>query len=111
MARTAGTDHLSMIDQVDRSEGVDAVAILANGRCLNMRRILASCIDTVVAAGTIAGDVDVIEVRWRPGHGCVAIVTIVATREVVEVLTGCCDAVMTGPATAKHLCVVNHVGW
>lgn len=111
MAGPAGANHLCVIDQVDRSEGVDAVAILADGRCLNMRRILASRVDAVVAAGAITGDVDVVKIRWQPAHGRVAIVTVIATREMVEVFAGCCDAVMTGSTAAKHLRVIDHVRW
>ena len=110
MARTAGTNHLCMIDQVRGSPEIDAVAVLANDRCLNMHRVLASRVDAVMAAGAIARDIDVIEVGGQPGHGRMTVVAIVATGEMVEVLTGCCDAVMTRSAAAKHLRVVNHVG-
>ena len=109
MARAACTDYLSMIDHRCRGPGINAVAIFTDRRCLNVRRVLAGCVNTVVAARAIAGDINVIKICWRPGHSCVAIIAIVATGEMVEILAGCRDAVMTGTTAAKHLCVVNHV--
>jgi len=100
MAGAAGTKHLCVIDQIHGRPEIDAVAILANGRRLNVRCILTSRVDTVMAAGAVTGDIDVIEICRQPGHGRMAVVAIVATGEVVEVLTGCRDTVMTGPAAA-----------
>ena len=111
MARTAGTKDLSVIDQVCRSPDINAVAILTNSRCLNVHRILASRVDTVMAAGAVTADIDVIEISRQPGHGRMAVVTIVAAGEMVEVLTGCRDAIVTGSTTTKYLRMIDHVGW
>ena len=45
------------------------MAVLTNIRGLQMRGILTGCICAVMAAGTIAGDVDVIEVGGSPAGG------------------------------------------
>ena len=63
MARATCAYNLRVIHGIGWHPGIRVVAVLANVACLNMRRILARCVSTVVAARAIAGDVDVIEVR------------------------------------------------
>ena len=63
MAGTASADHLGVINTDHGLPQVSAVAIFADGRCLNVRRAFAGSFNAVMAAATVAGDVDVIEVR------------------------------------------------
>ena len=50
VARTAGTQHLGMVDGIGRRKYVGVVTILTNVACLNVRRALADGINTVVTA-------------------------------------------------------------
>ena len=65
-----------------------AVAVFANIRSKNMRRVLARRIGAVVAGHTAVDDVDVIKVGGKPGDRRVAIVTIVAARDMRWMFTG-----------------------
>jgi len=74
-----------------------------------MGRVLASRIRAVVAADAIAGDVDVIEIRRNPRSGGVAIVTIVAARDVRRVLARCDGAIVAGETCPDYLGVIHGV--
>lgn len=63
MAGTAGAKHLRVINRVNGYPDVRGMAVFANIARLKMGRILARCIRAVMAAGTVAGNVDVIEIR------------------------------------------------
>ena len=71
------------------------MAVFAHSCSLYVRSVLASCVCAVMAAGAVSRDGRVVEVRWRPADGRVAIVTVVATGEVGRMLAGSCIAVMT----------------
>ena len=75
-----------------------------------MRRILAGRIRAVVAADAISRDVHVVEVRRYPGDCRVAVIAVLAARNVRRVLAGGDRAVMAGAAGAEYLCVVDGVG-
>jgi hypothetical protein len=64
-----------------------------------------------MTVGAVARDVRVVEVRWRPPDGRVAIITVVATGEVGRMFAGGGIAVMTGTATTEYLCVINSYYW
>ena len=80
VARLAGSYDLSMVDHGRWRPEVHAMAIFAYSRGLYVRDIFARSIRAVVAAGAIAGNARVVEVRWRPGNGRMAIVAVIATR-------------------------------
>lgn len=63
MAGTASADNLCVVYSVGRYPGIRIMAILANITRLNVRRVLAGGIRTVVAANAIACNIDVIKVR------------------------------------------------
>ncbi len=100
-----------MIDREYRREHVRRVAVFTNVRSLNVRRVLAGGVSSVMAAHAVAGYVDVIEIRRQPGNGAVAVVAIIATGNVRRVLAGRSDPIMAGAATAENLGVIdNHDG-
>ena len=63
VAGTTGADHLGVINRGRRLPQVGAVTVFADGGCLYVRCAFARGLDAVMAAGTIAGDAQVIEVR------------------------------------------------
>lgn len=77
-------------------------------RCrLHMRWVLACGIAAVVAARTISGDIDVVKVCRDPAACGMAIVTIVATDDVVRIFARCDCAVMAGSATTNNLQMID----
>ncbi len=85
---TRGTraQHLGMVDSNDRHPGSRCVAVFADIGRTYMRRVLAGCIGTVMASEAIAGDVYVIEVGRNPRDGSVAVIAVVAARDVCRIL-------------------------
>ena len=63
MAGSATPDYLGVIDGHHRHEDIGAVAIFTDIRRLNMREILAGCVRAVMAADTVASDINVVEIR------------------------------------------------
>ena len=78
------------------------------GRCV--RWVFARRVGAVVAAEAVSGDVHVIEIRRYPRDGGMAVIAIVAARDVRGVLARCDRAVVTGTACANYLCMVHPVG-
>ena len=72
-----------------------------------MRQAFAGRVRAVMAARTVAGDAQVIEVRRQPGDGAVTIVAIVAACDVRRVFPACGGAVMTGAARSQYLHVID----
>jgi len=64
MTRAAGANDLQMVDRRRRRKHIRAVAVFADVAGLNVHRILAQGIRTVVATKTIINDVYVVEDRW-----------------------------------------------
>ena len=88
------------------------MAILANIRRQDVLRVLAGGNRAVMAAYAVAHDIRMIEIRRRPCDSRVAVVTIVATRDMCWMFSGRGDAVMTSCATAEYLCVIDrHNGY
>lgn len=85
------------------------MAVFADIGRLNMREVLARSVGAVVAAGAIARDIDVIEIRGQPGNRRVTVITIGAARNMLCILAGRSYAVMTGAAATQHLRMVDRV--
>ncbi len=107
MTRPTATHDLRMVYGVHRRKHVAVMAVFTDVGGLNMCWILASRVRAVVAAHTIASDIDVIEVRRYPTRGRMTVVAVVAAVNVCQGLAGRRDAVMTGAAGAHYLRVVN----
>lgn len=91
----ASTDYLGVVDRYGRRPKVDAVTILTNQRGLNVRDMFAGRVRAVMAVGAVTGDAGVIKIGRRPGDSRVAIVAVIATREVGRVFSSSGCAVMT----------------
>lgn len=76
-----------------------------------MSRVLACGLSAVVATDAVVRDVHVIEVGRYPGKRCMAVIAVVATRNVRRVLAGRRIAVMAGNAGSQYLGVVHHISW
>jgi len=83
------------------------MAVLTDVRCLHVSRILAGRVRTVMAAHTVPGDVDVIEIRRQPADGAVAVIAVIAAGNMVLAFAGGDVAVVAGPATTEDLGMVD----
>ena len=110
VAGSAHPDNLCVVDRKSRSPNVRVMAILTNIARLNVCEILARRLDTVVAAGAVASDSDVIEVGGQPSGRCMAVIAIVAGRNMCQMFAGCGRTVMAGSAGAENLRVIDSVG-
>ena len=90
-----GSEHLRVIDLHDGCECDDAMTVFADARCRNVRRRLADCSDSVVAACAISRDVIVVEIRRRPRGRTMTVLARVAAEDVACVLSGGDNAVVT----------------
>ena len=66
VAGTTSADYLGVIHRVSRNPDIGVMAVLANFRCQNVRRVLAGRFNAIVAACAIAGDANVVEIRGQP---------------------------------------------
>ncbi len=108
---TAGSNHMHVIDSIRGRECAGVVAIFTDITCLNVSQALACRIGTVMAATAVAGNVRVVEIRRQPADGRVAVVAVIAARNVCRVFAGGCHAIMTGPAGPDYLCVIHREHW
>ncbi len=90
-----GAENLIVIDRRDRFPYIGIVTILANVGRQHVQWTLAGGVGTVVTANTIVDDIHVIEIRRHPGDARVAVVAVVAARNMGRVLAGGDCAVMT----------------
>lgn len=110
MAGDARADDLGVINDIGRCECHVVVAVLADVSGVDMRGVLADRIGAVMAAHTVVGDVDVIEVCRDPSVRRVAVVAVVAACDMCRVLALGGHAVMTREACADDLGVVDGIG-
>lgn len=103
------SEHLRVIDHVDRREEHRVMACLTYIGGLRMRRVLAGRIRAVVAIDAVPDDIKVIEIRRDKGHSGMAIVTVVAARDVCWILANRDHIVMARDAGADNLGVINGV--
>ena len=107
VARAASAQHLRVIDGVCWRPNIGVVAVFADIRGLHVREILALCLDAVMAACTVAGDIDVIEIRGQPANCRMAVVTVAAAGNMSWVFAGRDYAIVAGAANPQNLCVVD----
>ncbi len=96
-----------MVDRSYRLEGYRAVAVLTDVRCLHMNEALTNGCRTVVAADTVINDANMIEYRRKPSGCAVAIVTLLARRNVVRYFSGCLNAVVATDAASRQSRVID----
>ena len=107
MTRSADPDYLGVVDDSSRGKCVRRVTVLANVGRLNMRWRLAGRFGSVVTADAVVGYIRMIEIRRYPAKGSMTIIAVVVARDVCRVLARRSDAVVTGAAGTKHLCVID----
>jgi len=95
VAGRARPDYLRMIDRNDRAPGHRAMAVLTDICRERVIRRLAGCVSSVVTTEAVVGDVGVVEICRDPCNGRMAIVAVVATRDVRRMLACRYGAVMT----------------
>ena len=99
-----------MVDSKHGCPHIARVTVFANIARLHVRGAFARGFGAVVATEAVARNIDMIEVRWQPGNGCMAIVAIVAAGDMRRVFSSCRNTVMTGTAGTGYLCVVDSNG-
>ncbi len=95
VAGRARAEDLIVVHRGDGFPDISVMAVLANIGCLYVQRSLARRVSAVVTANAIVDDIHVIEVRRHPGDARVAVVAVVAARNMGRVLAGGDRAVMT----------------
>ena len=94
VAGAASADYLGVVHRVGWNPDIGVVTVLTNFRCQNVRRVLAGCFDAVVAACAIAGDTYVIKIRRQPAGCRMAVIAVIAARDMCWMLACCCSAVV-----------------
>lgn len=107
VAGAAGADDLGVVDRESGRPDIRVMAVLADIAGLDVSRALTGRLDAVVTAHAVARDIDMVEVGRRPAGRRVAIVAVVAARNVCRVFANCRNAIMTGTAGAEYLGVVH----
>ena len=110
VAGEARAENLGMIDEVRGRERHDVVAVLANVSRVDVGWVLPDRLGAVMTAEAIARNGGVIEVRWRPRSSRVAVVAVIATRNVRRVLAFGDRAVVAARTGTDHMCVINGPG-
>ena len=83
------------------------MTVFARGCRLYVRRVLAGCVRTVVAICAIARDIYMIEVSWNPTRCCVAVVTFIATLNMIRIFASRDISIVTGATAPQHTQVIN----
>lgn len=112
VAVVTGRTRAENLSMVGRDRGTPCgrrVTGLTHVRCQRMHRALTRCINAVVTAKTVVDDIGVVEVRRYPGHSRMAIITIVAARDMPGILTHRDCIVMARNARAQYLCVIDTI--
>ena len=109
MTGSASTNDLCVIDHICRCPHIGVVAILADICCLDVRAVLASSSNTVMAVAAVVNDIRVVEVGRQPADCRMAVVTIDTARNMRWVFADRGDAIVAGTASAQHLSVVHSI--
>jgi len=109
VAGTARADDLRVIHDVSRRPDHIVMTILADIARVDVTGTFAGRLDAVMAAGTIIGNVGMVEVGRYPRVGGVAIVAGVAAADVRRVFAGGYGAIVARTAQADDLRVVDGV--
>ena len=109
MTRTAGAQDVRVIDCEHRRKDISVVAVFTAVTCLDVCRVLAGRIHTVVAVNAISSDVQMIEIGGQPPRRGMAIVTRIWARQMIQVFARRDNAVMAGTARADNLHMINNV--
>lgn len=98
-----------MVDNVCRREDDVVVAVLADIRGLDMRRVFTDRVAAVMATETVIHDIRVIECCRYPPDGCMAIVAVISTRDMRWGFPRRNRTVVASRAGTHHLGVVYDI--
>ena len=98
-----------MVDDVCRREDNVVVAVLADIRGLDMRRVFTDRIAAVMATETVIHDICVIECCRYPPDGRMAIVAVISTGDMCRRFPRRNCTVVASRAGTHHLGVVNDI--
>lgn len=107
VAGITGTANLRVVDGVGWHPDVGRVTVFADLRRLDMGRVFAGCVGTIVATGAITRDVYVVKIRRQPANSGVTVIAVVAAIDMCRVLASCGQSIMTGATCADCLGVIN----
>ena len=107
MAGEAGANDLRMIDHIGGYKRHDVVAVFADHSGVDVCRILPDSLDAIMTAGAIPADAGVVKIGGCPAGRRVAVIAIVAARNMASILTQGNGSVVTAETGANDLCMVN----
>ena len=102
VAGRAGPNYMGVIDCPGRIPGCCAVTVLASIRRSDVAWVLTGKIDAIVARETVARDTRMVEYGRHPKGTVMAVVTVVAGRDVTRWFACRGRAVVAGSTTAGH---------
>ena len=102
-----GADDLRVVNGVCRCPDIAVVAVFTNIGCLYVRQRFAVGFDTIVAAGTVPKDVDMVKIGGSPRVCGMAIIASVTAFNMPRVFTSGYDAVVARAAGTNNLYVVD----
>lgn len=107
VAGGTGTKHFGVIDHDCRLPEVGLVAGLTDLGGGDVSGVLARSIDAIVATGAVAIDAAVIEVDANPGHGVVALGTIIRALRMIDWFPVGKKVVVAALTAAEHRVVID----
>ena len=107
VAGRAGPPYLPVIHPHGGHPGRGQMAILAQGRCIDMAGVPAGCLEGVVAVLAVAGDAGVIVPGGEPGIAAMAIVAPCFGRDMAVVFCRGGGAVVAGHTGSEYMIVIQ----
>lgn len=109
VASATGADDLRMVYCKSGYPNRRIVAVFADVRRVNMCRVLAGGVGTVMTACAVAGDIDVIKVCRQPGNRRMAILAIITAANVRRMLASRQRPIMAASTGTQDLGMVDRV--
>ena len=107
MAGETGANNLRVIDHVGRHERHDIVAVFADHSGVDVCRILPDGLDAIMTARAVPADAGVVKTGGCPAGRRVAVIAVVAARNMAGIFTQGDGSVVTAETGANDLCMVN----
>ena len=110
VTRRTGAKHLGVVNVEHRRPDSRCMAVFTDVRCKRVLRVFTGCNAAVVTANAITRYVRMVEGGGRPRDGGVAVITIVAARDMRWMFAGRRNAIVAGAATSQDLRVIYSIG-
>lgn len=104
----AGPQYLAVVNGENGREHIRRMAVFTYVGRLYVCRVLARSVRAVMAAEAVARNIHVIEIRRQPGNCAVTVIAVVAAGNMIRRLACGSDTIVTRPARAQHLRMVDH---